>query len=184
MIERERGRIGHPGGQPSRDACDEEHLVGGREPGEERGRDRQPHPEHDHQLAAVAVAQRAEPEHRRREPERVPHGDEVERRLRGVERLADVRQRDVRDRQVEVGDPRDDDQGEEDESAPARVPGRRPAPGPRRCLVRRSPSRPPVRLARSPGAPRPGTTSAKRHSRAPGVDRQLTTGLLRLTTVL
>ncbi len=116
--QREGGGVGHPGGQPSGDARDEEHLVGGSEPGEQGGRDRQSHAEHDHQLAAVAITERAEPEHRRREAERVPHGDQVERRLRGVERLADIGQCDVRDRQIEVGDPRDDDQREEDELRP------------------------------------------------------------------
>ena len=44
-----------------------------------------------HQLAAVAVAERTEPEHRRGQPERVAHGDQVERRLRRVESLADRR---------------------------------------------------------------------------------------------
>ena len=52
---------------------------------------------------------------RGREPERVAHCNQVEHRLRRVERLADVRERDVRNRQVEVGDPRDQDQRDEDE---------------------------------------------------------------------
>ena len=42
-------------------------------------------PEQQHQLAAVAVAERAEVEHRGGEPERVADRDQVERRLRGVE---------------------------------------------------------------------------------------------------
>ena len=47
----------------------------------EAGRDRQQHAEDEHELAAVAVAQRAEPQHRRRQTERIADGHEVERRL-------------------------------------------------------------------------------------------------------
>ena len=68
------------------------------------------------QLPAVAVAERAEPEHRAGQPERVADRDEVERGLASIERLADRRQGDVRDRQVEVRDGRDDDQRREDEA--------------------------------------------------------------------
>ena len=80
-------------------------------------------PEDDHQLAPVPVAQRPEPEHGGGEPERVADRDQVERRLRRVERLADVGQRDVGDRQVQVRDRRDQDQRDEDEPRPLR--GRR-----------------------------------------------------------
>ena len=87
--------------------------------------------EHEHQLAPVAVADRAEVEHRGGEPERVADGDEVQPRLPGVEVLRDVRQRDVRDREVEVGDGRDEDQRGEDE----RRAGRSASRGPRRGLL-------------------------------------------------
>ena len=68
-----------------------------------------------------------------------------ERRLRRVERLADVGQRDVGDRQVQVGDGRDEDQGDQDEPGPRRrgrgqrrPPPRGPAPQlrrPPRCRI-------------------------------------------------
>ena len=75
-----------------------------------------PMPEQQHHLAPVAVAERAEVEDRGRQPERVADGDQVERRLAGAEGLADVGQGDVGDRQVEVGDRRDEDQRREDEA--------------------------------------------------------------------
>ena len=73
-------------------------------------------PRTQHHLAPVAVAERAEPEHRAREAERVADRDQVERRLARVEVLADRRQRDVRDRQVQVRDRRDEDQRDQDEA--------------------------------------------------------------------
>ena len=73
--------------------------------------------EDEHELAAVAVAQRAEPQDGRREAERVADGHEVEGRLRRVEGQPDRGQGDVGDGQVEVGDRRDEDQREEDEAA-------------------------------------------------------------------
>ena len=79
--QRERGRVGHAGGEPADDARDEEHLDRrARTPARSEAGIDSAHPEHEHQLAAVAVAERAELEHRRREPERVADGDEVERR--------------------------------------------------------------------------------------------------------
>ena len=104
-----------PGGDAAEHAGDEEDLVGGGEAGEQRGRDRQRHAQQQHHLAPVAVAERAEVEDRGGEPERVADGDQVERRLAGVEGLADVRQGDVGDREVEVGDRGDQDQRREDE---------------------------------------------------------------------
>ena len=50
----------------------------GRVGGEQAKRDRQRGAEDEHQLAAVAVADRAEPQHRGREPERVADGDQVQ----------------------------------------------------------------------------------------------------------
>ena len=110
----------------------------------------QPHAEDDHELAAVAVAERAEPEHGGGEAERVADRDEVQRRLRRVERLADVGQRDVRDREVEVRDRGDQDQRDKHEARPLRC---RPGLGrmlrgcahPRLGLPRRSPSGSPLR---------------------------------------
>ncbi len=113
--ERERGGEGHAGREPAEDAGDREHAVGGCVRGEQARGDRQQHAADQHHLAAVPVAERAEVEHRRREAERVAHRDQVERGLRRVERLADVGQRDVGDREVQVGDRGDEDQREEDE---------------------------------------------------------------------
>jgi hypothetical protein len=69
-------------------------------------------------MPAVPVAESAEPENGARQPERIADCDQVERGLRRVEVLADVRQRHVRDRQVQVRDPGDDDQRGEDEPGP------------------------------------------------------------------
>jgi hypothetical protein len=63
----------------------------------------------------MAVAERSEVEDRAREAERVADGDEVEFGLAGAERFADIRQRDVGDGEVEVGDRGDEDQRREDE---------------------------------------------------------------------
>ena len=112
----ERGRVGHAGREASQEAGHEEDFVA-RRPGGEAGRgDRERRAEEQHQLAPVAVAERAEVEHRRGETERVADCDQVERGLRGVERLADRGQGDVGDSQVQVGDRRDQDQRDEYET--------------------------------------------------------------------
>ena len=112
----ERGRVGHACSEASQEAGDEEDFVA-RRPGGEAGRgDRERRAEEQHQLAPVAVAESAEVEHRRGETERVADCDQVERRLRGVERLADRGQGDVGDSQVQVGDRRDQDQRNEYET--------------------------------------------------------------------
>ena len=116
----ERGRVGHAGREAAEQPGDEEDLVGRRPGGEQAGGDRQRHAQEQHQLAAVAVAERAEVEHRGGQAERVADRDQVERRLRGVERLADVGQGDVGDRQVEVRDRGDQDQRDEDEAGALR----------------------------------------------------------------
>ena len=113
--QREGRRVGHAGGHAAEDPGDDQDLDRRGERREEAGRDRQQHAEDEHQLAAVAVAEGAEPEDRRRQPERVADRHQVERGLRRVERLADGGQGDVRDRQVQVGDGRDQDQREQDE---------------------------------------------------------------------
>ena len=83
--QRERRRVGHAGREAAEDARAEQHLDRRRPGGEAVGRDRQDHPEDEQQLAPVAVADRAEVEHRGGEAERVADRDEVERGLRGVE---------------------------------------------------------------------------------------------------
>ena len=113
----QRRRVGHAGGHAADDAGDDEHLDRRREGRRDAGRDRQQDAEDEHQLAAVAVAQRAEPQDRRRQPERVADGHQVERRLGRVECLADVGQGDVGDRQVQVRDGRHEDEREQDELA-------------------------------------------------------------------
>ncbi len=118
--QRQRRRIRHARGEPAAQARDEQHDVGRRERGEQGHRDRERRAQDEHQLAAVAVAQSPEPEHRAGEAEGVADGDQVERRLRGIEVLADVRQRDVRDRKVQVGDAGDHDQRREHAPSPIR----------------------------------------------------------------
>jgi hypothetical protein len=114
----ERRRVGHPRREPADQTRDEEHFDRGSEGGEQRHRDRQRRAQDQHQLASVAVAEGAEVEHRRGEPQRIPDGDQIERRLAGVERLADVRQCDVGDGQVEIGNGRNQDERDEDEARP------------------------------------------------------------------
>ena len=97
--------------------------IDGAKRGEQAGRDRERHAEDQHQLAPVAVADRAQVEHRGREPERVADRDQVERRLAGVEGLADVGQSDVGDREVQVRDRGDEDQAPR--ARPRRASGRR-----------------------------------------------------------
>ena len=118
--ERERRRIGHPGRRATSDASHEQHLVGRRVRSEQRHRDRERGAEDEHHLAPIAVAERTEVEHRGREPERVADRDQVERDLRRVEGLTDRRQRDVRDRQVQVRDRSDEDQRDEDDAGTVR----------------------------------------------------------------
>src|SRR5204862_4305403 len=88
----------------------------GREAGDQRLRDREPHAEQQHALAPVAVPDGSEIEDRGGKAQRVADRDQIERGLAGVEGPADVRQGDVGDRQVEVGDGGDEDQREEDEA--------------------------------------------------------------------
>jgi hypothetical protein len=108
--------VGHPRGQPAAEPGDEQHRVARGVRGEQREGDRQRRPEDQHDLASVPVAERAEPQHGGREPERIAHGDQVQRRLGRVERRPDRWQGDVGDREVQVGDRRDQDQGGEHES--------------------------------------------------------------------
>ena len=72
-------------------------------------------PEDQHQLAPVAIADRAEVEHRGGEAQGVADRDQIERRLARVELLGDRRQGDVRNREVQVRNRRDEDQRGEDE---------------------------------------------------------------------
>ncbi len=111
----ERRRKGHARRKPADHACYEEHPDRRSECREHARGDRQRHATDQHQLTPVAVTERAQIEHRGGKPERVAHGHEVERRLPRIERLADVRQRDVSHRQVEVGDRRYQDERDEDE---------------------------------------------------------------------
>ena len=113
--QRQRRRVGHAGGDAAEHAGEEEHLGGGGEGGEDRERDGQRHAEQQQRLAPVAVADRAEVEDGGGEAERVADRDQVDHRLAGVEGLADVRQGDVGDGEVEVGDPGDQDQRPKDE---------------------------------------------------------------------
>ena len=109
--QRQRGREGHPGGEPAEEAGEEEDRRSrARSAASSEAGIASAVPSQQHLLAAVAVAERAEVEDRGGEPERVADGDQVEAGLAGVEGLADVRQGDVGDREVEVGDRGDGDQ--------------------------------------------------------------------------
>ena len=112
---RERGGVRHARGEASEEPRSDQDLDARGERGEQAGRDRQCDAREEHQLSAVAVAKRAEPQHRRRETERVADGHEVELDLGGVERLADRGQCHIRDRQVQVGDCRNENQRNKDE---------------------------------------------------------------------
>ncbi len=93
-----------PAARPPTEASDEQDRHRRCQRRQQRRRDRERRAEHEHQLASIAVAERAEVEHRGGEPERVADRDQVEPGLGGVERLADVGQRDVGHRQVQVRD--------------------------------------------------------------------------------
>ena len=130
--EGQRRRVGHAGRDAAEDASEDEEAVGRRIRSRDGRRDRQRDPQDEHHLAPVAVSQRAEVQHRGGEAERVADGDEVQRGLRRVEGDADVGQRHVGNRQIQVGDCRDQDEREEDERAAFRRTGslngtRRPA---------------------------------------------------------
>jgi hypothetical protein len=118
--QRERRRIRHARRDAAEDARGEQHGVARGERRQDARGDGEREAEQQHQLAPVAVAQRAEVEHRGRQAERVPDRDQVEHRLRGVEVLPDVGQRDVGHRQIEVGDARDEDQRGEHHRGPGR----------------------------------------------------------------
>ena len=133
--QRQRRGVGHAGREPAQDPREEEHGVRRRVRGEQAGRDRQHHPEHEQELAPVPVADRAQVEDGRGQPERVAHGDEVECGLGGVERAPDRGQRDVRDGQVEVRHGGDRDQRHEHQTGAFRRLGRR-------CARRRDADRP------------------------------------------
>ena len=133
--QRQGRRERHPRGQPAAEPGDEQHRRrSGRRRRAARSGIANAVPRISIQLAPVPVADRAEPQHRGREPERVAHGDEVQRRLGRVERRPDRRQGDVGDREVQVGDRRDQDQGGEHEprtrGSPRRCPGRAAVPEP------------------------------------------------------
>ena len=110
----QRRRVGHAGRHPTDDPGDDQDLDRRRESGQQAGRDRQQHAEDEHELPPIAIPECAEPEHRRGQTERIADGNEIEGGLRRAERRADVREGDIRYRQVQVGDGRDEDQGQQD----------------------------------------------------------------------
>ena len=109
--QRQGGRIGHARRKTADDPRPEEHADRGSEGRDEVGRDRQGHPHEQDPLAAVAIADRAEVENGAGEPEGVGDCDQVEIGLRSIEMLADVGQGDVRNRQTQIGDGGDGNQG-------------------------------------------------------------------------
>jgi hypothetical protein len=104
-----------PAENPPTSGATKRTLVGQRVSRQQGRRDREEHSQHEQQLAPVAVADRTEPENRGGEAERVADRDQIQGRLRRVERLPDRREGDVRDGQVEVGDRRHEDERDEDE---------------------------------------------------------------------
>jgi hypothetical protein len=113
--ERQRGRVGHarPRGPPRMRAATSISMLGAQAAMRQAGTDSAT-PSEQHQLAAVAVAERTQPEHRRGQPERVADRHHVELGLRRVEGLADVGQGHVGHRERQVGDRGDEDQRAED----------------------------------------------------------------------
>ena len=79
--QREGGRVGHACREPADETRTEQHSRRRSEARGERRRDAQTHPEDDHQLAPVPVAERPEPEDGRCEPQRVADRNQVEHRL-------------------------------------------------------------------------------------------------------
>ena len=124
--QRESGREGHAGRDATEQSRDDQHLDGRRRRGDDGCGHGQRHPQYQHHLAPVPVAECSEVEHRTCKPYRVADGNQVELRLARVERLADVRQRDIRDRQVQVRHSGDEDQRRQDEWGPSGT-------SPRRC---------------------------------------------------
>ena len=108
--ERQRRRVGHACREPATQPSDEQHDVGRGKGGQKAHRDRERCADQQHRLATVPVAQGAEIQHRAREAERVSNRDQVQRRLRALERGADIRQRDVGHGEVQVGDGSNQDQ--------------------------------------------------------------------------
>ena len=129
-----------PAARPPPSRAAKSTVVGG-----VRGEQAQGHRERDseqqHHLAPVAVAEGTEVQHRRGEPERVADRDQIERGLRGVERLADIGKRDVGDREVQVRDRGYEDQRQQHELRPRRSVGGPRVVGHRYLSSRRSASK-------------------------------------------
>ena len=76
--QRQGGRERHAGGESAPKPSDEEERVARSVGGEQAEGDRERGPEDEHELAAVPVADGAEPQHGCRESERIPHRDQVQ----------------------------------------------------------------------------------------------------------
>ena len=120
--ERQGGGVRHPGGESTDDASEDQHLDRPRPRGEQARRKRDRDAEQQHRLAAVPVTERAEPQHRRGESERVPDRDQVQLGLRRVEVETDVGEGNVGDGERKVRDRRDDDQRPEHRTRALRAP--------------------------------------------------------------
>jgi hypothetical protein len=105
-----------PAAKPTQDPRAEQHFDVRCPGGEAVRRHRHHHADDEQELAPVPVADRAEVQHRRGEPERVADRDQIELRLRRVEFPPDLGERDVGDGQAQVGDRCDCDQRTEDEA--------------------------------------------------------------------
>ena len=118
--QRQRRRVGHAGREATEDAGGDQHADARRVGGDQAGGNREHHAGQAHPLAAVAVADGSQVQHRGRQAQRVADRGQVQRRLGGVERLADVGERHVRHREVQVRDRGDEDQRKEDGPAARR----------------------------------------------------------------
>ena len=121
--QREGRRVGHAGREAADDAGAMSTSIVGANDGNQARRNGEADAQQQQQLAAVPIAERPEPQDRGGQAQRVADSHQVERRLRGVERRADRRQRDVGDRQVQVGDGRHEDQRREDDPPIRRTSG-------------------------------------------------------------
>ena len=108
--QRERGRVGETRGHAREDPPSDED-VDRRSPSRDSARrQRERHAEEEHELAAIAVTERPEVEHRHRQAQGAADRDEVDLSLASIEGLADIGEGDIRHAQIEIGDDRREDQ--------------------------------------------------------------------------
>ena len=115
--ERQGGREEERGGQPAQEPAQREELGARRPSSHHRGRDGEDATEDEHELAAVAVADRTQIQDRRCEAEREGIGDVRELVLAGPEVAADGWQGDAGDSEIDIRDDGAGDEREQNERA-------------------------------------------------------------------